>query len=174
MNLLRFLMLLAMAVWLGGLVFFPIVAQTSFSVLPSPHLAGLVIRASLLKLHWMGFISALVFLATSLIHNSVTQGNFRALNLSHILVVLMLALTAISQFGIIPHMDALRVPAGEIALLTADNPIRVQFDSLHAWSTRVEETVLCLGLIVLYFTSRRFERLDCAPGKSFILSIRLL
>jgi hypothetical protein len=47
MNLLRFLMLLALAVWIGALVFFPVVAQISFFALPSVHLAGLVVRNSL-------------------------------------------------------------------------------------------------------------------------------
>jgi Na+/citrate or Na+/malate symporter len=55
-------------------------------------------------------------------------------------------------------MDALRTSAGDIAILPAGNPIRMQFDSLHAWSTRIEGCVLLLGLIVLYFTSRRFGR----------------
>ena len=54
MNFLRFLMLLAIAIWLGALIFFPVVAQISFTALPSPHLAGLVVRNSLIALHWMG------------------------------------------------------------------------------------------------------------------------
>jgi len=79
------------------------------------------------------------------------------MGLSHILVLTMLALTAISQFHIIPRMDTLRATTGEMASLAADNPIRQQFDSLHAWSTRFEGTVLVLGLIVLYSTARRFK-----------------
>lgn len=157
MTFLRFLMLLALTVWLGALIFFPVVAQTAFTVLPSPHLAGLVVRGTLLTLHWMAFISGFVFLASSLIYNRETQGTFHALGVSHILVVAMLALTAISQFHIIPRMDTLRASVGEIASLAADNPIRQQFDSLHAWSTRLEGTVLVLGLIALYSTGRRFN-----------------
>jgi hypothetical protein len=70
----------------------------------------------------------------------------------------MLALTAISQFSIIPHMDALQMSAGDISSLAETNPIRRQFDFLHASSTRVEEAVLLLGLILLYLTSRRLAR----------------
>ena len=148
-------MLLALSIWLGGLIFFPVVAQTAFLALPSTHLAGLVVRSSLLKLHWMALASGFVFLASSLIYNRTMHGSFRAFELRHLLVVLMLALTAISQFKIIPRMDTLRTSVGEIASLTSDNPIRLQFDSLHVWSTRIEQTVLVLGLIVLYCTSRR-------------------
>jgi hypothetical protein len=155
MNFLRFLMLLALSVWLGGLIFFPVVAQTAFSTLPSTHMAGLVVRSSLLKLHWMAFGFGFAFLASSLMYNRTMHGSFRAFEFRHLLVVLMLAFTAISQFKIIPRMDTLRASAGEIASLSSDNPIRLQFDSLHVWSTRIEQTVLVLGLIVLYSTSRR-------------------
>jgi hypothetical protein len=157
MTFLRFLMLLALAVWLGALIFFPVVAQTSFTVLPSAHLAGFVVRGTLLTLHKMAFISGAVFLLSSLIHNRVAQGTTRVLSLSHILIVAMLALTAISQFAIIPKMDALLVPQVEINSLPPGDPVRVLFDSLHAWSTRLEGTVLILGLIVLYATARRFN-----------------
>jgi Domain of unknown function (DUF4149) len=156
MTFLRFLMLLALAVWLGALIFFPVVAQTSFAVLPSTHLAGLVVRGSLLTLHWMALISGTVFLASSLIYNRAMLGQSRVLSLSHVLVLAMLALTSISQFHIIPRMDTFRTSAGEMASLAADNPMVQQFDSLHAWSTRLEGAVLLLGLIVLYSTARRF------------------
>jgi hypothetical protein len=69
----------------------------------------------------------------------------------------MLALTAISQFAIIPRMDVLRITAGEIDILPAGNPIRAQFDSLHAWSVRIETIVLLLALIVLYAIARRWS-----------------
>jgi len=160
MNFLRFLMLLSLAVWLGALIFFPVVAQISFSVLPSTQLAGLVVRDSLRQLHWMGFISGVVFIAGSLAYSRMTTGTARAFRFNHLLVILMLALTAISQFKIIPRLDAIRAVAGEIASIRADSPLRAQFNSLHVWSTRIEETVLVLGLIVLYTTSRRLAGSD--------------
>jgi Domain of unknown function (DUF4149) len=160
MNFLRFLMLLSLAVWLGALIFFPVVAQISFSVLPSAQLAGLVVRDSLRQLHWMGFISGVVFIAASLAYSRMMVGTARAFRFSHTLIILMLALTAISQFRIIPRMDAIRAVAGEIASIPADSPLRAQFNSLHVWSTRIEETVLVLGLIVLYTTSRRLAGSD--------------
>ena len=158
MSFLRFVMLLALAVWLGALIFFLVVAQISFSVLPSARLAGLVVRDSSRQLHWIGFISGLVFTAASLAYSRIMTGKVRAFRFSHMLVILMLALTAISQFRIIPRMDAIRAVAGEIASIPADSPLRAQFNSLHVWSTRIEETVLVLGLIVLYLTSRSLGR----------------
>jgi uncharacterized membrane protein YhhN len=160
MNFLRFVMLLALAVWLGALIFFPVVAHISFSVLPSTQLAGLVVRDSLRQLHWMGFISGVAFIAASLAYSRMMNGKARTFRFSNLLVILMLALTAISQFKIIPRMDAIRAVAGGIASMPADSPLRAQFNSLHVWSTRIEETVLLLGLIVLYSTSRRLAGSD--------------
>jgi hypothetical protein len=148
-------MLLSLAVWLGGLVFFPVVAQTSFSALPTAHLAGLVVRGSLLKLHWMGMICGVIFLGSSLLYNQILLGRTRMLALSNVLMSLMLALTAFSQFRIIPKMESLRIAAGEINALAPSDPIRAQFDSLHAQSTRVEGTVIVLGIVVLFLVSRR-------------------
>ena len=65
----------------------------------------------------------------------------------------MLALTLISQFGIIPRMDTLRASIGEIDSVPPDNPARMQFDGLHVWSTRVESGVFLLGLVVAYLTA---------------------
>ena len=148
-------MLLSLIVWLGGLIFFPVVAQTAFSVLPTRQPGGSVVGRSLGILHWMGMISGLVFLASSLLYSLAgapgTAHGFAARNL---LVCLMLALTLISQFGIIPRMDTLRASMGEIDSVLADNPARLQFDALHHWSTRVESGVLLLGLVVAYLTSR--------------------
>jgi Domain of unknown function (DUF4149) len=155
MGLLRFLMLLSLGVWLGGLVFFPMVAATAFSALPTAQLAGLVVRGSLLKLHWIGLVCGAVFIATSLAYERVARGRVRVFSFSNLLVVAMLALTAASQFRIIPAMEALRRSAGEINSLAASDPIRTHFESLHALSTRVEGAVLLFGLIVLYLTSRR-------------------
>jgi len=155
MNLARFGIFLSIAVWLGGLIFFPVIAQISFSVLPSPHLAGLVVRNSLIALHWMGMGAGVVFLACSVVENRFAHGYFSLFRPIYLLVFIMMALTAISQFRVIPHMDALRATAGDLAQLSATDPVRVQFDSLHLWSTRIEGTVLVLGLIVLYLTTRR-------------------
>jgi hypothetical protein len=158
MTLLRFLILLSLVIWLGALIFFPVVAQTSFIVLPSSHLAGLVVRNALIALHWMGLGAGIIFLACSVVYNRAVLGRFRVFSISHILVVLMLALTAISQFAIIPRMDVLRISVDEVSALPASNPMRAEFDSLHAWSTRLEMTVLVFGLVALYSVARRFSR----------------
>ncbi|MGH9502799.1 MAG: DUF4149 domain-containing protein [Terriglobales bacterium] len=147
-------MLLSLIVWLGGLVFFPVVAQTAFSVLPTRHLAGLVVGRSLGILHWMGIISGIVFLASSLLLSRLSAGESHLFAPRNLLICVMLMLTLISQFGIIPGMDAIRASMGEIDAEPADSPARLQFDGLHHWSTRIESGVILLGLVVAYLTAR--------------------
>jgi hypothetical protein len=154
MSFLRFLMLLSLIVWLGGLIFFPVVAQTAFTVLPTRPLAGLVVRRSLGILHWMGIVSALVFLASSLLYSRFSRGTADGFAARNVLVCVMLALTLVSQFAIIPRMDAIRTSVGDMDSVAADSPAHVQFDALHHWSTRIESGVLLLGLVVAYLASR--------------------
>jgi hypothetical protein len=147
-------MFLSLIVWVGGLIFFPVVAQTAFSVLPSRHLAGNVVGRSLGILHWMGIVSGVVFLASSLIYSRLTTGTARPFASRNVLICLMLGLTLFSQFGITPRMDAQRASIqGEIDSVPSDNPARMQFDSLHVWSTRVESLVILLGVVVAYLTA---------------------
>jgi hypothetical protein len=99
-------------------------------------------------------ISGVVFLASSLLYSRFTEGAARGFAARNLLVCLMLALTLISQFGILPRMQPLRAARGTIDAMPADNPARLQFDALHHWSTRLESGVLLLGLVVAYLTSR--------------------
>ena len=146
-------MLLSLIVWLGGLIFFPVVAQTAFSVLPTRHLAGSVVSRSLGALHWMGLVSGVVFLISSMTHARLAIGSAHPLAARHILLYIMLALTLISQFGISPKMASLRASMGEIDSVPPTDPARVQFNALHVWSTRLEGGVFLLGLVVVYLTA---------------------
>ncbi len=156
MSFLRFLMLLSLVCWIGGLIFFAFVlAPTAFTVLPSTHLAGNVVGRALSKLHWIAIFSGVTYLVSSLLYSRFTDGTAHVFAARHVLLCLMLALTLVSQFGIIPRMDTLRASLGEVRSVPADNPERVQFDALHVWSTRVEGAVLLLGLVVVYLTAQQ-------------------
>jgi len=151
-------MLLSLVCWIGGLIFFAFVlAPTAFNipvVLPNTHLAGNVVGRALGKLHWIAIFSGIVYLACSLIYSRMTDGTAHVFALRHVLLCLMLGLTLISQFGIMPRMDVLRASLGDVSAAPIDSPMRVQFDALHVWSTRVEGAVLLLGLVVVYLTAR--------------------
>jgi len=159
MSILRYLMLLSLVVWVGGVIFFAFVlAPTAFQVLPNPHLAGNVVARALGKLHWIAIISGIGFLISSLAHSRLMNGTAHVFALRNLLVCVMLVLTLVSQLGIIPRMDALRASLGDFAAVPLDNPQRVQFDALHAWSTRLEGGVLLLGLVVVYMAGSAIAR----------------
>jgi hypothetical protein len=132
-----------------------VLAPTAFSVLPTTHLAGNIVGRALSKLHWIAIVSGIIYLISSLLYSRFTDGTAHVFAARHVLVCLMLVLTLISQFGIIPRMDVLRASLGEVSAAPIDNPERVQFDGLHVWSTRVEGAVLLLGLIVVYLTTQQ-------------------
>ena len=151
-------MLLSLICWIGGLIFFAFVlAPTAFTipaVLPNTHIAGNLVGRALSKLHWIAIFSGIVFLGSSLLYSRVTDGTTHLFAGRHVLLCLMLALTLVSQFWIMPCMDTLRAQVGDFASVPVDNPVRVQFDALHVWSTRVEGAVLLLGLVVVYLTGQ--------------------
>jgi uncharacterized membrane protein YhhN len=156
MSFLRFLMLLSLVAWIGGLIFFAFVlAPTVFApgVLPNTHLAGNIVGRALAKLHWIAIVSGIVFLGSSLLYSRLTDGSAHVFAMRHVLICLMLGLTLLSQFWIIPRMDTLRAQVTDFAEVPLDNPLRMQFDALHVWSTRVEGAVLLLGLIAVYLTA---------------------
>ena len=157
MSFLRFLMLLSLVVWLGGLIFFAFVlAPTVFSpgLLPTRHLAGSIVGRSLDLLHYIAIASGVVFLIASMLYSRMATGNARPLAARHLLIAVMLLLTVISQFAISPKMHALRAEVGVIDNLPPDNPQRIEFDRLHGWSEKFEEAVLLLGLAAIYTTAQ--------------------
>src|SRR5258708_4342881 len=161
MPFLRFLMLLSLVIWLGGLIFFAFVlAPTAFSpgLLPTRHLAGSIVGRSLDLLHYIAIVSGIVFLIASMLDSRMASGNARPLAARHLLIVLMLLLTVISQFAFPPKMPAIRaevgVMDGDIDHLPPDNPLRMEFNRLHMWSEKFEVAVLLLGLVALYTTAQ--------------------
>jgi hypothetical protein len=157
MSFLRFLMVLSLVVWLGGVIFLAFVeAPTVFSpgVLPTRHMAGSIIGRSLDLLHYMAIASGIIYLFASMLYSRMSTGTPRPLAVRHLLIVLMLILTLISQFAISPKMHALRAAVGVIDNVPLDNPQRREFDRLHAWSEKFEEAVLLLGLVAIYVTAQ--------------------
>jgi uncharacterized membrane protein len=154
MSFLRFLMLLSLVVWVGGIIFLSFVeAPTAFRVAPTRHMAGSVVGASLSTLHWIGLFSGVIFLGSSMLYSSLTTGSACPLAARHMLVFAMLLLTAVSQFGVSTKMASLRVSFQDIDTVAASDPARMQFESLHKWSVRLEVGVLLLGLAAVYLTA---------------------
>ncbi|HTC94847.1 MAG TPA: DUF4149 domain-containing protein [Terriglobales bacterium] len=148
---LKFLMLLALSLWLGGIIFFTAVeAPAILNHVPDRMLDGAIINQSLEKLHWLGIVCGLVFLLASLLRSYAASHETRLLTLPHLTVIIMLACTAISQRFILPAIAQLRAAQSKPA-------VAVQFRHLHNWSVGLEGAVLLLGLLLLYSQSRDSE-----------------
>ncbi len=152
---LRTLILLAIVVWLGGLLFFPIVAAISFGTLAgNTHDAGAIVGACLRVLHKEGLVCGVV-LVMLLLAGKVRGLYTRSIYPAILAVVVMLALTSYSQYNIIPRMENYRVAAGGvISAVPMEDPNRAAFDRLHQESTRVEEGVMLAGLVFVVLLAR--------------------
>jgi hypothetical protein len=155
-TLFRTLLYLALIVWLGAEIFFPIVAAVTFNSLPgSTHTAGSIVGELLRILHGMGIVCGLVLLALLALVPAWNIYKPRSVLAPMVLVVLMLACTAYSQYGIIPAMERDRIAAGG-AIDTSDttNPTTIHFNMLHNRSVHVEAAILLLGIATVVLVAR--------------------
>jgi hypothetical protein len=153
---LRTLLYLALIVWLGAEIFFPVVAAITFMTLPGDtHTAGTIVGHLLRILHGMGLVSGLVALALLALAPAWQIYKPRTVLAPMVLLILMLACTSYSQYGIIPAMERDRIAAGgDINAADEGNPARIHFNKLHVRSERVEEAVLLLGLATVILVAK--------------------
>src|SRR4051812_16306570 len=147
-TLLRTLLYLALIVWLGAEIFFPVVAAVTFGTLQgATHTAGTIVGELLRIVHGMGIVSGLVLLALLALAPAWHIYKPRPVLAPMVLVLLMLGCTAYSQYGIIPAMERDRIAAGgEIDTADISNPNTIHFNKLHNRSERIEGVILLLGI----------------------------
>jgi hypothetical protein len=147
-TLLRTLLSFALMVWIGAEIFFPIVADVTFNTLArDKHTAGTIVGQLLRIMHGMGLVAGIVALAVLALAPAWGIYKPRTVLAPMALLVVMIAATVYSQYGIIPAMDRdLRAAGGAIDSTDIANPTTIHFNTLHQRSVFVEETVLLLGL----------------------------
>jgi hypothetical protein len=154
-TLVRSLLYLALIVWLGAEIFFPIVAAITFQTLqPDTHAAGTVVGHLLRILHGMGLVSGIVALALLKLAPALGIYKRRDLLVPMVLLFGMIGFTLYSQFGIIPAMERDRIAAGgAIDLADVASPSRMDFETLHHLSEDIEGAILLLGLATVVFVA---------------------
>jgi Domain of unknown function (DUF4149) len=155
-TILRTLLYLALIVWLGAEIFFPVVAQITFGTLGSDvHDAGTIVGQLIRIMHGMGLISGVIALALLALAPAWGIYKPKAVLAPMILLVVMLTCTVYSQFGIIPAMERDRIAAGgTIDATTPPTPPTADFNKLHNRSVFVEEAVLLLGLATVVLVAK--------------------
>jgi hypothetical protein len=148
MNVTRFLLVLALALWLGGIIFFAAIgAPAVLHFVADRTVVGAIINQSVSKLHWMGVGCGAAYLIFSFLVPSSGRREPKSWTAPRIVLLVMIALALASQLAVLPAMAVLR-GATDPALVN-------KFARLHYWSVGLEVSTLALGLIALYQTVKR-------------------
>jgi hypothetical protein len=161
---LAFVELLLLGLWLGSMMFFSFaVAPSAFAVLPSRHLAGLIVGNTLVKVEVIGLAIGLALLLIQISKTRTPAANGK---LNFLFLAVMLATTAALYFWISPAMNSLRGAMGnEIDNVPVTDPLRIQFNDLHQYSVSLMGTAILAGLGLLFFTVRSWLRAAQPKGE---------
>lgn len=155
-SILRTVEFLALSVWLGSDVFLSfVVAPGAFRVLaPNRDQAGAVVGFALTRMHLGGIALGILLLFVRLVR---TRSLTSFVTPTALCVVLMIALTAISQYTVSAKMAVLRVQMGSIQATAADSLLLTEFSRLHTISVSLEGGVLLAGIAAMYFMVRELS-----------------
>ena len=149
---LRSIEFLCLSLWLGGDAFLSfVVAPGAFSILGSRDAGGMMVGYSLARLHFAGIFLGVLFLLARLARTRDLESLTTAAALC---VVLMVVLTAASQFTVSNRMERLKKEMVSVQNTPETDPRRVEFNRLHHASVRYEGAVLLLGLAGMFLLVR--------------------
>jgi hypothetical protein len=135
---------LSLGLWLGGIAFLSFVeAPGAFAILGNRDAAGMMVGFSLARLHFAGIAFGLLFLVARLLRARDFASFFSP---SALCIVLMVLVTAASQFTVSNRMANLKKQMGSVQSTPEKDPMRQEFNRLHHLSVRYEGAVLLIGL----------------------------
>ncbi len=159
MFLLRYLYILALVIWIGGLVVAgAIVAPSVFEVLQrAPDgrvLAGAVFGEVLRRVHLLAYAMAAVMLVAFGIQRVLGPRPI-SFGIRAAIIGTMLAVTIVSGYVISPRVEAIaRTVDGPIASLPTGDARRTEFYRLHGWSNLLLAVTALGGLVLLWWEAR--------------------
>ncbi len=147
MDLLTILFNLAVSCWLGGAALFTFILTPKLFAAYSRDLAG-----NIVGLLFPGYFRwGLACGAVALLCQLVNRGRFAVASL--LIIVLMLLLTATQAFVLEPRAAELKQSIASFATTPKDDPIRVQFRTLHGLSMAANLAVIVGGLTLVILAS---------------------
>ncbi len=151
-TILRTIEFLSLSLWLGSDAFLSfVVAPGAFAILGNRDAAGMMVGYSLARLHFAGILLGLIFLVARLLRTR-DLGSFTAA--AALCVVLMVVLTAASQFTVSNRMERLKKEMVSVQNTPENDPQRVEFNRLHHISVAYEGAVLLLGFAGMFLLVR--------------------
>ena len=158
---LRYVYVLTLVIWLGGMVILgALVAPTTFQVLQSIEpstgraLAGEVFGVTIARFHYVSYAAGGLLLVT-LAAMALLGPRPAGYAVRSALIACMLALTLYSGFVVLNRIDAIQQDVGGLASsLPAGDARRLQFDELHLLSTRLMMLNMAGALVLLFWEAR--------------------
>jgi uncharacterized membrane protein len=158
---LRYVYVLALVVWLGGMVVLgAIVAPTTFQVLQASEpvggraLAGELFGATIARFHYVAYGAGAVLLV-SLLAMAVLGPRPPHFGVRSAIVAAMLGVALYSGVVVLGRIDRIQQEVGILpSRLPATDARRVQFDGLHTLSTRLMMLNMAAALVLLYWEAR--------------------
>src|SRR5262244_3942427 len=155
-TLLRTVEFLGLGLWLGSDAFLSfVVAPGAFAIFGNRDAAGMMVGYSLVRLHFAGIFLGLIFLLARLAR---TRDFAAFTTAAAVCVVLMVLLTAASQFTVSNRMEALKKQMVSVQTTPETDPRRVEFNRLHHRSVAFETAVLLFGLAGMFLLVRETTR----------------
>ncbi len=161
MILLRYLYVVALVVWVGGLVVAgALVAPSVFGVLQAWNqsqgrvLAGQVFGEVLLRLTWLSYLMGAVMFITLTLHRLLGARPVKY-GIRVGIMALMLVMMMVTGFYLIPQVDAIQAEvSGAVAELADTDPRRVEFNRLHGLSNILFSITALGGLALCWWEAR--------------------
>ena len=161
MVLLRYLYVVALVLWVGGLISAgALVAPSVFGVLQAWNplegrvLAGQVFGDVLLRLTWLSYVMAGVMFITLTLHRLLGARPLRYGVRVGIMGVMLLMMMAMG-FYVIPAVNEIQQGvSGPVSELVATDPKRVEFDRLHGFSNILFSITAIGGLALCWWETR--------------------
>ena len=161
MFLLRYLYVVALVLWVGGLVMAgAIVAPSVFGVLQAWNasegrvLAGQVFGAVLLRLTWLSYAMAAIMFITLTLHRLLGARPLKygiRVGIMGLMLLMMMGM----GFYIIPEINGLQASVtGPVSQLAATDARRVEFERLHGLSNILFSITVIGGLALCWWEAR--------------------
>ena len=161
MVLLRYLYVVALVLWVGGLISAgALVAPSVFGVLQAWNaaegrmLAGQVFGEVLLRLTWLSYVMAVIMFVTLTLHRLLGARPVKY-GIRVGIMGLMLMMMFITGFILIPQVDGIQAQVqGPVASLPDTDPRRMEFNRLHGISNILFSITAIGGLALCWWEAR--------------------
>lgn len=149
----KFVHLLTLVVWFGGMIFFSFIAAPSIFKILSKEDAGDVVGDIFPKYFLIGYVASLTLLGTLF---KLGQGNFRVIP-PIILLAIMSGLTFYSGLVIGPKVRKMKAKMREISDEVQKEELEISFKKTHSFSMILNVSIIGLSIVYLAFVPLIFR-----------------